>query len=326
MSQQLPVTPIEGTHLVVGAGEVGSAVALLLAEAGRDVVVATRRGSGPDHPRIRKASADASSVESLLAAEPRAVVIYNCVNPPYDTWVELWPPMAQAFLDYAERTGAVLATVSNLYGYGPVDVPMTEDLPLAATGTKAQVRIRMWREAKAANDAGRVRATEVRGSDYICAGEASAFGDRGMPRILAGKSAQLLGDIDQPHTWTAPVDVARTLITVASDSRGWGRAWHVPSNAPRTARAVVDDLAGSAGVGPIESSAVPGVLLTVLGIFQPVIRELKETAYQRERPYVLDDTAARVTFGLEPTDWSEIVDGVVAAYRRAPLRQEANTP
>ncbi|MEI6361161.1 MAG: NAD-dependent epimerase/dehydratase family protein [Actinomycetes bacterium] len=313
----LPIAPLEGTHLVVGAGEVGTAVALLLAEAGRQVVVVTRSGSGPDHALIRKVAADASSVDALLAAEPRAVVIYNCVNPPYDKWVELWPPMAAAFIAYAERTGAVLATVSNLYGYGPVDVPMTEDLPLAATGVKARVRVQMWQEAKAANDAGRIRATEVRGSDYICPGSASQFGDRGMPRILKGKSAQLLGDIDQPHTWTAPVDVARTLITAASDPRGWGRAWHVPSNAPKSARQVVDDLAAASGVGSVKSSAVPGVLMSVMGLFQPVIRELKETDYQRERAYVLDDTAARATFGLEPTPWNDIIGGLVAAYRPA---------
>jgi nucleoside-diphosphate-sugar epimerase len=317
----LPVAPLAGTHLVVGAGEVGSAVALLLAEAGREVVVVTRSGSGPDHARIRKVAADASSVDALIGAEPHAVVIYNCVNPAYDKWTELWPPMARAFLAYAERTGAVLATVSNLYGYGPVDVPMTEDLPLAATGTKAKVRIQMWQDAKAANDAGLVRATEVRGSDYICAGEASQFGDRGMPRILAGKSAQLLGDIDQPHTWTAPVDVARTLISVASDERGWGRAWHVPSNPPKSARQVVDDLATAAGVGPIKSSPVPGFLMTVMGVFQPVIRELKETDYQRERPYILDDRAARDTFGLEPTSWSDIIDGLVTSYRPSTASQ-----
>lgn len=311
----LPITPLEGTHLVVGAGEVGSAIALQLAQAGRTVVVVTRSGNGPDHALIRKVAGDATDVEALIAAEPHAVVIYNAANPPYDMWVEMWPPMAAAFIAYAERTGAVLATVSNLYGYGPVDVPMVETMPLAATGTKAMIRIQMWRDAKAANDAGRIRATEVRGSDYICAGPSSQFGDRGMPRILKGKSPQMLGDIDQPHTWTAPADVARTLITVGSDPRGWGQAWHVPSNAPTTGRTVVDELAKVAGTGPIKASAVPPIMLTVLGVFQPVIRELKETDYQRERPYVLDDSAARTTFGLEPTPWPQIIEGVVAAYR-----------
>ncbi len=311
----LPITPAAGTHLVVGAGEVGSAVALLLAETGATVVLASRSGRGPADPRIRRVSVDASSVEALLAVAPDAVVVYNCVNPEYHRWATDWPPMAAAFLAYAERTGAVLATVSNLYGYGPVDVPMTEDLPLAATGAKARIRVRMWQDAKAANDAGVIRATEVRGSDYICPGEQSMLGDRVMPRVLAGKGVQLIGDVDQPHTWTAPIDVARTLITAAADPRGWGRAWHVPSNAPRTQREAVRDLAAAAGVPEVKVSTVPSALLRLAGAFQPVIRELKETAYQRERPYLLDETAARKAFGIEPTPWDEILAGMVAHYR-----------
>ena len=311
----LPITPAAGTHLVVGAGEVGSAVAIVLADAGADVVLVSRSGRGPADARIRRASVDASSVDALLAAVPDAVVIYNCVNPEYHRWATDWPPMAAAFLAYAERTGAVLATVSNLYGYGPVDVPMTEDLPLAATGEKAQIRAGMWQDAKAANDAGRIRATEVRGSDYICPGAQSMLGDRVMPRVLAGKGVQLLGDVDQPHSWTAPADVARTLITVAADERGWGRAWHVPSNAPRTQRQAVDDLAAAAGVPAVKVSTVPTLLLRGIGLFQPAIRELKETDYQRERPYLLDETAARSTFGIEPTPWAEILRGMVEHYR-----------
>lgn len=313
----LPVAPPAGTHLVVGAGEVGTATALLLAEAGVEVVVLSRRGAGPVHPRIRRVAGDASSVDALQAAAPDAVVVYNCVNPEYHRWVEDWPPIADALLAYAERTGAVLATVSNLYGYGPVDVPMTEDLPLAATGEKARVRTRMWLDAKAAHDAGRVRATEVRGSDYVCPGSQSMLGDRVVPRLLAGKSVQLLGDVDAPHSWTATIDVARTLITVAADPRGWGRAWHVPTNPPRSGREAVADLCAAAGVAPVKVSSVPGPLIWGLGLVNPAIRELKETDYQRERPYVLDDSAARSTFGLEPTPWPDVLADVVGHYRKA---------
>jgi nucleoside-diphosphate-sugar epimerase len=223
--------------------------------------------------------------------------------------------MAKAFLDYAERTGAVLATVSNLYGYGPVDVPMREDLPLAATGKKARVRAQMWADALAADEAGRVRVTEVRGSNYLCPGQQSMLGDRVMPRILAGKSVQLVGDVDQPHAWTAPIDVARTIVTAAADPRGWGRAWHVPSNPPRTQREAVADLAGAAGVPTPKVSSVPKVVLSALGLVQPMLRELKETDYQRERPYLLDDSAARAELGLEPTPWQALLQAMVDAYR-----------
>ena len=223
--------------------------------------------------------------------------------------------MAEAFLRYAEATGAVLATCSNLYGYGPVTVPMTEDLPLAATGTKAKVRVAMWNEALQRNNDGRIRATEVRGSDYICSGAQSQVGDRVMPRVLAGKGVKLLGDVDQPHTWTSPADVAALLAVVGSDERAWGRVWHVPSNAPRTQRQLVDDLADAAGVPHVKVGVMPPAMLTMAGWFSPVVRELSETDYQRTRPYVPDDSAARSTFGLEPTAWDAVLAEQVAAYR-----------
>ena len=296
----------------------GSEVARLLADDGQDVVVVTRHGSGPDLSGVRLVATDAASVDALLLAAPEAAAIYNCANPEYHRWAQDWPPLANAMLAYAERTGAVLAICSNLYGYGPVSGPMSEALPLAATGTKGRVRAQMWLDAKAAHDAGRIRATEVRGSDYICASDNSLIGSsRVVPRILKGKSVSLIGSVNAEHTWTAPADAARLLVTVAAAERGWGRAWHVPSNAPRTQRQVVDDLADTAGVPHVPIKSLPASMVKLLGLFSPAIRELSETAYQRDRSFVVDDSAARVTFGLEPTPWGEILDQIIEHYRGA---------
>ena len=308
-----------GTHLVIGAGPVGTATARELARLGHDVVVVTRSGSGPDDPGIHKVATDASSVDALLAAAPTAEALYNCANPPYHRWAQEWPPLAATFLDYAERTGAVLATCSNLYGYGPVEGSLTEALPLAAVGTKGKVRAAMWLDAKALTDAGRIRATEVRGSDYIYGGDQSLVGSsRVVPRVLAGRSVSLIGSVDVLHSWTYPTDVTRLLVAVAAEERAWGRAWHVPTNPPRTQHQVIDDLADAAGISRVRVSQLSPALTRVLGVFNPAIRELEETAYQRNRPFVIDDTAARTAFGLQPTPWSEILAAVIAPYRSAP--------
>lgn len=172
-----------GTHLVIGGGSVGSQSARQLARAGHEVIVVTRSGSGPDDAGTRRVAADASSVDALLSAAPMADALYNCANPAYQRWAQDWPPMASAFLAYAERTGAVLATCSNLYGYGPVDGLLTESLPLAAPGTKGRARATMWRDAQALHEAGRIRATEVRGSDYIWPGDQSLVGSS---RVVPG--------------------------------------------------------------------------------------------------------------------------------------------
>src|SRR6266511_2489010 len=121
-------------HVVVGAGTIGSEVAQLLAGRGEQVRIITRRGGGPDHPAIERVAADATDIARLTELPRGATALYNCANPPYHRWPTDWPPLHAALLAAAEATGAVLAITSNLYGYGPVSGPMTEDLPLASTG------------------------------------------------------------------------------------------------------------------------------------------------------------------------------------------------
>lgn len=302
-------------HVIVGAGPVGTATARLLAERGEQVVLVTRSGSGPEHPAITRVAADASSSDRLTALAEGGVALYNCANPPYHRWPTDWPPIANAMITAAERSNVVLATVSNLYAYGPVTGPMTEDVPLAPQGPKALVRAQMWRDALAAHEAGRLRATEIRSADYVGRGSESHLGSRVVPRLLRGRDVTVLKSADTTHTWTAVDDVARLLVTVAADERAWGRPWHVPSNAPRTQREAIGDLCRVAGLHPVDVKEYPSLLLRAMGLVNPVMRELPEVAYQLEQPFVLDSTAAQETFGLAPTPWDTVLTEVIGHYR-----------
>jgi len=70
---------------------------------------------------------------------------------------------------------------------------------------------------------------------------------------------------------------------------------------------VVTDLCRLAGVAPVAVEPMPGIVLRVGAWFSPLLRELPEVAYQHDRPFVMDSTAARTTFGLEPAPWDEIL-------------------
>ena len=304
-------------HVVVGPGVVGTHVATLLAERGHQVRVVSRSGGGPDDPRIDRVAADASDASRMAEVTRGATAIYNAVNPPYHRWPRDWPPIMAALIAAAERHGAVLATVSNLYGYGPVDGPLTENLPLAATGAKGRTRAAMWRQALAAHEAGRIRATEVRPSSYIAHGSQSMVGDRVLPRAAVGRRVYLMGNPDAPHTFTHPLDVARMLITVAADERGWGRAWHVPSNAPITQRRVVAEVCDAMGVAQVPVGRVPRGMLIAMGLAVPAVREFAEVRHQYERPWIVNDSAARSTFGLEPLPWADVVAELADTYRPA---------
>lgn len=301
-------TTMTDRHLVIGAGPVGRHVAQLLAARGSEVVVATRSGTDTGLDGVTHLGLDASDAAALSAAADGASVIYNCANPTdYTTWDEVWPPLAAALLTAAERSGAVLAITGNLYPYGPVDGPMSEDLPDTATDHKGMLRARMWADAKALHEAGRIRAVEVRGSDYVGAGVGeNGHVSRQVPGLLAGKRAWVIGRKDQPHAFTDVLDVARLLVAAAEDESAHGRTWHVPSNSPRTQEQALTDVMAAAGRPAPKVSAVPGPALAALGVVVPMIRELRQLSYQWTRPYVLDDSAARAHFAMEPTPWDEV--------------------
>jgi nucleoside-diphosphate-sugar epimerase len=302
-----------GTHVIVGAGAIGSGVATRLVDMGHEVRLVTRRGTGPSHNAIERVAADATDADRLSRLATGADALFNCANPEYHQWFRDWPPLHRALLTAAENSGATLVTMSNLYGYGPVTAPMTEQTPLAATHPKLKLRADMWREALALHDAGRIRATEVRASDYI---EANSLLSYALGKsLLSGKRTYSPAPLDVLHSWTSVADATAALVTVATNSGAWGRAWHAPTNAPQTVRQMATRFAEVNGAPPAKLTAIPYAALWTVGLFDAQVKELRATRYQFTEPFVLDSSAIEQAYGLQPTPMDEALRRAGAALR-----------
>jgi len=301
-------------NVVVGAGGAGVATAELLAGTGHEVRLITRRGSGPSHPRIKRVALDATNTAELVTAISGAATMFNCAAPPYHLWPTQLPPLAAALLDAAITTGVDYVMLGNLYGYGPVDAPMTEGTPMRPNSVKGALRAEMWADAKAAHDAGRVRVTEVRASDFIGRGAMSVFTIMVAPKILAQKTALFPADLDAPHSWTGTVDAARALIAAGANERASGRAWHAPTNDAVSARRLADILARCANVRAPKLYRMPGWLLDTAALSSKVVRELPEMQYQLQKPFIVDSSRMQCEFGLSPTPLTDILqDGLLGS-------------
>jgi nucleoside-diphosphate-sugar epimerase len=305
-------------HVVLGAsGGTGSAVVRELVRRGLPVRAVTRSVAADVPDGVEQLAADLGTDEGARRACAGAAVVYHCAQPDYTRWPGLFPPMTLAVLDGAAAAGAKLVFADNLYMYGPPDGPMTEDTPQRAQGSKGRTRIAMADAVLGAHADGRLRCTIGRSSDYYGPrGTDSTAGDTVMKPALRGRRARWLGSLDQPHTLNYLEDLARALVTLGERDEADGHVWHLPAAEPLTGRqflALVFDAAGS----PAKIGVASRRMLRIAGLFRPFLRELDETLYQFERPFVSDASRFQGAFGpFEPTPHPEAVRRTVDWFRR----------
>jgi nucleoside-diphosphate-sugar epimerase len=305
-------------HVVLGAaGGTGSAVVRELAARGLRVRAVTRRGAADAPEGVEQLAADVGSAEGARRACTGADVVYHCAQPPYTKWPELFPPLTQAVIDGAAATGAKLVFADNLYVYGPPEGPMTEETPQRAQGKKGRTRIAMADAVMGAHSDGRLRCTIGRSSDYYGPrGTASTIGENLMRPVVRGKRARWLGALDQPHTLNYLEDMARALVTLGQRDAADGQAWHLPAAEPLTGRQFLELAFKTAGQAP-RIAVASRAMIRITGLFNPLVRELNETLYQFERPFVSDASKFQRAFGpFDPTPHREAVSSAVEWFRR----------
>ena len=304
-------------HVVLGAaGGTGSAVVRELVARGLPVRAVTRSGRADVPEGVEQVAADIARPDGARRACDGAVVVYHCAQPDYTKWVALFPPLTAAVLDGASAAGAKLVFADNLYVYGPPDGPMTEETPQRAEGSKGRIRVEMAAAILRAHAEGRLRCTIGRSSDYYGPrGTGTTAGDNIMKPALRGKRARWLGSLDQPHTLNYLEDMGRALVTLGEHDEADGQVWHLPAAEPLTGRQFLMLVYEAAG-----HPATPGVatrtMIRLAGLFNPLVRELNETLYQFERPFISDASKFERAFGpFVPTPHREAVQRTVDWFR-----------
>lgn len=298
-----------GLHVIFGVGQVGSHLAESLLRDGAKVRVVKRSASGVPEG-AEAALGDATDPGFCRSAASGAQVIYNCMNPPeYSTavWADILPKHLNNLIAAAGSAGARLVVLENLYMLGDGGGrPLTEDTPMNPRSRKGEIRARMAAALFAAHERGDVRAVSGRASDfYGPRGVGTNFESRFWTPVFKGKPALFLPNPDNPHTYHFIPDVADGLKQLgAGPDEILGRPWMLSCAPAEPSRALIGRLAKALGQD-IKFRGMPGPLLAALGLFMPILRELREMMYQWKVPFVVDDSRFRAQFGMEPTDPDE---------------------
>jgi nucleoside-diphosphate-sugar epimerase len=316
---------MSANHVVLGTGAIGRAVAEELIKRGESVRMVNRSGKLDEIPAGAEViAADLYDQAQVKEVTRGAKVVYQCSQPEYTEWVEKFPLLQKSIINGLTRSGAKLVMVENLYMYGDTQgTPLTEAMPYNAHTRKGKVRGEISEAAFEAHRAGQVRVTAARGSDFFGPWglPTAAMGERTFYPLLNGKPAQLVGNIDAPHTHTYIPDFGRALVLLGEREEADGQAWHVPNDNPRVSqREMVKMIAEEMGVEP-KMSAMGKTMMRIGGLFIPAANEMVEMMYEFEKPFIVDSSKFENTFGMQATPMREAIKETVAWYRSHPQKK-----
>jgi len=306
-------------HVIFGAGQVGSPLAQMLLDRGHEVRVVKRTPGGIPNGATALLG-DASDAAFCASAAEGATTVYHCMNPPYITkmWAELVPRYMSNVIAASSRSGARLVVLDNVYALGkPNGRPLTNDTPMNPCSRKGEIRAQATRMLFDAHRRGDVRGVFGRASDfYGPGGTLTQVGDYFWPRVLAGRSGQMIADLDAIHTYHFIPDVAAGLATLGSaPDDALGTAWMLPCRPAESLRALVQRFEVALG-RPIRMTTIPAWMQSLLGIVMPPMREMAEMRYQWAEPFIVDDSAFRARFAVEPETVERAAAATVAWARR----------
>ena len=302
--------------VIIGTGPLGLAVMRDLLARGKKVRVVNKSGKAAVPGNVEVKGGDIGDLEFAREVCRSASSIYLCAKPPYIEMADKFQPIMDGAIEAAAATKARLIYADSLYAYGPFTGAVTEEFPYAATGRKGKARALLAAKLMAAHKDGKVRASIGRASDFYGPGVIeSAVGERVFGFALAGKAASVMGNLDVPHTYTFIEDFAKGLVTLGEHDEALGQIWHIPSAETVTTRAFITLVFEEIGK-PAKIQAAPRWLVSLLGIFNPMMRELNETLYQFEKPFVMDHGKYERAFGASPTPHLEAIRRTLEWYRQ----------
>jgi nucleoside-diphosphate-sugar epimerase len=284
------------------------------------VRIVRRSAAGEAEPGLTWMSGNLLETSFADDACRGAAVVYHCVSPPrYDRWLSDLPPLFAAITGAAERAGARLVLLDNVYMYGHAQgKAYTEDTAMQPCSEKGRLRAELAQDLLDKQARGELELAIGRAADFFGPGSVTTavFHQRFFDQLAAGKKVDMTGNPDAKHSYSYTPDVARGLAVLGTSPESWGKIWHLPVAFQGTTRELAQHFATALGQS-LRIRPVPRWMLHLLGVFSPLIRATIEMSYQFEEDYTVDDTRFRETFGIGPdvgpTELAEAVRATLEA-------------
>ena len=294
-------------HTILGAGgSIGNALAFELLKKNEKIRLVSR--SKYSIPGTESYKADITSYEETLKSVENSNMVYLCAGLPYDSkiWSELWPRIMQNSIDACKKVNAKLIFFDNVYMYGKVAGQMTEITPYNPCSRKGEIRAKIVLDLESEISKKNINAIIARSADLYgpYATKTSVPYILAFDRLLHGKSAQWMIDINRLHSFTFTIDAAKGMVLLSNRMDCFNQTWHLPTfDPPVDGESFIKLISKELGIAP-DYTILKKWMVRMIGFFSKTVYESYEMLYQSKFDYYFDSTKFNDFFSYKPISYS----------------------
>jgi nucleoside-diphosphate-sugar epimerase len=292
--------------LVLGAtGSIGYAVTANLLARRLPVTILVRNWAKasalfPDAETLTIVEGDAQDADLLNQTAANKTHIFHGINYPYNEWFGNMDTVTKKVIDAAAfgvNGKATIVFPGNVYNFGNTHEPIRENSRPNPNTRKGKLRVELEAMLEQAAQAGTCQVLNVRLPDFWGPNVLNAGVRPIFENALTGKALPWLLNVDVPHQSVYTNDAAEIIVRLMlqpTPSKAY-TVWNYGGTTHSSVRSWFEQISALAG-NPLKIQVHSRFLLTVLGLFMPVMREVKEMFYLYENTVLLDDRTVRTLF------------------------------
>ncbi|MGJ1261099.1 NAD-dependent epimerase/dehydratase family protein [Sphingobacterium spiritivorum] len=302
---------------ILGAGgDIGNLLAKELKQFTEKIRLVAR------HPR------QVNGDDELVAADlldPRAVsdavegseIVYLTVGLKYDlrVWKAQWPVIIHHVVDACIQHNSKLVFFDNVYMYEKEAIAnMTEDSRMVPPSDKGAVRLEVVRHIFEAIHTKNLKAVIARSADFYGPGSKNGILNMLVLNAVAkGKKANWQANPHKIHSFTYIPDAARATAILGNTESAYNQVWHLPTSSERLSGHQFVELANNIKNQKGSYRVLSPFILSIGGLFDRTIKELKEMQYQNDRDYFFNSDRFCDAFGFTPTSYRDGIAETLAS-------------
>ena len=295
-------------HTILGAnGTIAAELIPILQSSGEKIRLVSRNPKQIDGTEV--IAADVLNREQVFQAVKGSDIVYLLVGLDYKikVWRSSWPAIMRNTIDACKTYNAKLIFFDNVYMYGKVKGRMTESTPFNPCSEKGKVRAEIDEMLLKEMKSGSLKGIIAKAADFYGphATNTSVPYIMIFDRLKKGKTAQCFISANQIHTYTYTPDAARGLYMLAVTESAYGQCWHLPSALPAITANNFISIAAKYMNAKAKVQVLPKWLISIVGLFVPIMKEMNEMLYQNEFPYEFDSSKFEKAFQFKPTSYEE---------------------